>query len=70
VAVALGLGEGEGLGVPAVGDGGDGTADFEAGAVTVASGWGTEFEQPEVRSIATSPAQATPRRIGVNTRKG
>ncbi len=68
--VALGLGEGEGLAVPAVGEGGDGTADFETGAVTVASGRGSELEQPEVASIATMPAQTRARRTGLHTPKG
>lgn len=67
--VPLGLGEGEGLAVPAVGEGGDGTADFETGGVTVASGWGSALEQAEVASIATILAQATPRRTKVNTPK-
>jgi len=68
--VALWLDDGEGLAVPAVGEGGDGTADFETGAVTVASGLGSELEQPEVVSIATMPTQATPRRTGIHTQKG
>ena len=65
----LGLEDGDGSAVGG-GDGGDGTVDLVTGVVAVASGWGSEPEQPEVASIATMPAQATPKRTGVHTRKG